>query len=507
MCLNNYKIYIYIELPSVPFIKGEYLVSNFSEKIKFHIEKSEVKIYQLAKKSGLDRTTIQRTITGERLPSLNFIEKLADYLRLSHSERSELFNLYSISKIGEKVYAGRKYIKEMIEGIATIHSAGEDTVSIQKSILYTGKINKDIAIYEGQYLINNMLKDVLEDEVANNLFPEINISVPFNCSFLFDLLYQLYLVENGRINIKNITRFNKIHAYQDSNYNLKILSHVMPIAFSAGNGYQLYYYYDNFDCSNDIAVLMPYYIITHNRLITLSSDYNTAILYNNEGIINIYKRKFHDAINKSVPLITQHYTCNDMLEVYIDSVKNSGLISHVIEPQPCFAWYYTDDLINSHLRPEIDNREMLLELLCNYYENVKNCTRPMSIFSIEGLKTFAITGILSDLPTQFAIPFTVEERIMLLDKLRSDILLDKYQVYAVNSSNWIIPFSTIQLNTTKGITFFTTNNNGIISSAFMEENSIAEAFYDFFESLLESDLIYGKDETIKIIDSIMLVLI
>lgn len=480
-------------------------MSKFSEKLKLLIEESGLKVYQLAKNAELDRTTIQRAMTGERLPGLSFVEKLSDYLRLSHTERTELFDFYSISRIGEKVYEDRRYIKEMIERIATIHLVEGNTQHVKRSISFIEKIDNDNAVFTGQYIVSNMIREVLEDEVLNNSFPEISIFVPFSYSFIFDLLHQLYLSENGNINIKNIIRLVKnSHASQSSNYNLEILSHVMPFAFSAGNGYQPYYYYDNFDIYNNIALLMPYYIITSRHLITISTDFNTAILYNNEGIINAYKENFKMAITKSKPLIIQHFSCDDMLLAYLESYKNSGVISHVIEPQPCFAWYYTDDLINSHLKQELENREMLLDLLCKLYGSYKNYNvKPMSIFSIEGLNYFADTGILSDLPTQFAIPFTIDERIMLLNKLRNDMVKADYQVYAANPSKFIIPLASIQLYSAKGLDFYSSNNNGAISSSYVEERSITEAFYDFFESLPDSDLVYTKEETIKIIDSII----
>lgn len=478
-------------------------MSKFSEKLKLIIEESGIKIYQLAKNSELDRTTIQRSITGERFPSLNFVEKLIDYLRLSPIEREELFELYSINKIGEKVYAGRKFIKEMIELIATTHIVKENKSYSKKTLTFSGKINADNEVCTGQYIVNNIIRNVLEDEVLNNPSPEINICAPFSYSFLFDLLYQLYLGQNGNVTIKNIIKLNKNpHTFQNSNYNLEILSHVMPFAFSAGNGYQPYYYYDNFDEHNDIALFMPYYIITSNHLLTISADFKTAIFYNNESIVNTYKENFKIAITKSKPLITQHFSCDDMLLAYLASSKNSGVASHIIEPQPCFAWYYTEALINSHLRPELENRELILDLLYDLYGKYRAFkSRPMSIFSIEGLSYFAKTGILADLPTQFAIPFTIEERIILLTKLRNDIANSDYLVFASNSSKFIIPSSTIQLYTTKGLDFFVANNNGVISSSYIEEQSITEAFYDFFESLPSSGLIYNKEETIKIIDN------
>jgi transcriptional regulator with XRE-family HTH domain len=480
-------------------------MSKFSEKLKVLIEESGLKIYRLAKNSELDRTTIQRAITGERLPSLNFVEKLSDYLRLSPDDRTELFDFYSISKIGEKIYAGRKYIKEIIERIATIHSMENNTSDSHNSLCFTGKINEFNAVFTGQYIVNNIIREVLEDEVVNGSYSEISIFVPFNYSFLFDLIYQLYLNGNGNIIIKNIIRLNKNpNAFQNSNYNLEILSYVMPFCFSAGNGYQAYYYYDYFDASNDIALLMPYYIITNKRLITISSDFKTAVLYNNESIINLYKEKFEIAVIKSQPLTSQHFYCNDLLLAYLESYKNLGEVSHVSEPQPCLAWYYTEELIMTHLRQEVENLEMILNLLYNLYGTYKNLkSRPISIFSIQGLSNFANTGILADLPIQFAIPFTVNERIVLLKNLKDDMVNDNFQVFATDPLKFTIPDITIQLYKTKGLDFFATNNNGSISSSFIEEKSIAESFYDFFESLPESDLVYSKEETIRIIDSFM----
>ena len=476
-------------------------MTNFSEKLKLYITNCGVTIYQLSKNSGLDRTTIQRAITGDRLPSLIFIEKLSSYLRLSPNEKEELFELYSICKIGEKVYIGRKYIKDMIEGLATIHSPTHKSLPSDKSISLLGKINTVDTVYEGRYIVNNMIRTVLEDEVALNSSPIIDLSVPLENNFLFDLLYQLYLSERGKIRINYLARFVKISAYQDSNYNLEILSHVIPFAFSAGNGFQLYYYYNNFDSSSDIAVLMPYYIITSNHLIKISADYNSAILYSNKSIKDIYKRTFDTALSKSEPLIREHFNCNDILSAYLEALNHSGIISHVLEPQPCFAWYYTDDLINSHLVLDIENRELIIEQLCNYYKNFRsNRNRPMSLFSVEGLRSFAANGILNDLPTQFAIPFTVEERIMLLENLKNDLLSDIYPVYAVNPHKFVIPMTSLQLYNTNGLHVFSTNNNGIISSVFIDERSIIEAFHDFFNSLPESDLLYSKGETIKIID-------
>ena len=479
-------------------------MSNFSEKLKLHIETSGVKIYQLAKISGLDRTTIQYMISGKRIPGRDFVEKLVTYLKISPFEKEELFELYSISKIGETIYHGRKYIKGMIEGLATSNTIDNNLFASEKRNFINEDVNTQGSVYEGKHIVNNMIRAVIEEEVFNNSSPQINLSVPINHSFLYDLLYQIYLIERGQVVIKSITRFNKKDAYQDSNYNLKILSHTIPFAFSAGDGYQVYYYYDNYDSSSDVAALMPYYIITSKQLITLSGDYNSAILYHNQDIINIYKRSFEVALGNSTSLIRQHFNCDDLIMAYVESLEKCNRPAYIVEPQPCFAFYYTDEIIDAHLRQGIENREILLEKLLHFYAQYKNCTqRPSSLFSIEGLSYFAATGRLADLPIEYAIPFTIEERIMMMSRLREDILSSEYKAYVVDSTKLLIPICSIQVYPMDGIEIYRADNNGIMSSAFVKETSIADAFADFFESLSKSHLVFDNEESVKVIDNLI----
>lgn len=77
-----------------------------------------VAIYKLSKDANLDRATIQRSVSGECLPSVTFVEKLCDDMRVTPTERCELMELPMICKIGENIYAGRKNIERIIEQIA-----------------------------------------------------------------------------------------------------------------------------------------------------------------------------------------------------------------------------------------------------------------------------------------------------------------------------------------------------------------------------------------------------
>lgn len=67
-------------------------MSEFSERCRQLLINSGSNVYQMAKYSSLDKTSIQRMVTGKRLPSLDFVKKFCSYLRISPIEKKNCWN-------------------------------------------------------------------------------------------------------------------------------------------------------------------------------------------------------------------------------------------------------------------------------------------------------------------------------------------------------------------------------------------------------------------------------
>ena len=89
-------------------------MSDFSTKCREYLKDTGENVYQLSASSGLDRTSLQRMITGKRLPGIDFVRQFCDSLRINPSQRRELMELYKIEKIGKEIYYNRKYIQELL---------------------------------------------------------------------------------------------------------------------------------------------------------------------------------------------------------------------------------------------------------------------------------------------------------------------------------------------------------------------------------------------------------
>lgn len=94
-------------------------MSDFSSKCREYLKNTGETVYQLSASSGLDRTSLQRMITGKRLPGMDFVRQFCDSIRINPSQRQEMIELYKIEKIGKEIYYNRKYIQELLRVIST----------------------------------------------------------------------------------------------------------------------------------------------------------------------------------------------------------------------------------------------------------------------------------------------------------------------------------------------------------------------------------------------------
>ena len=65
-------------------------MSKFSDKCKELLTENGYNVYRLSQTASLERTALERMITGKRLPGIEFVEAFCNALRISHSDKKEL---------------------------------------------------------------------------------------------------------------------------------------------------------------------------------------------------------------------------------------------------------------------------------------------------------------------------------------------------------------------------------------------------------------------------------
>lgn len=122
-------------------------MSKFSERCKFYLNERDMTLYKCSQKSGIERTTLHRMVTGKRLPPQEALTCFCECLRLDNHARDELNELYYEEKIGTARFQNRKFIRIFLEYMANT----EIDSTLKESILLSAPYSFELPAGENAF--------------------------------------------------------------------------------------------------------------------------------------------------------------------------------------------------------------------------------------------------------------------------------------------------------------------------------------------------------------------
>ncbi len=476
-------------------------MSLFSEKLKLYIEVSHQTIYQLSKKAEVNRTVIHKTISGERVPGDDFLEKLYGALMLSPEEKREMRRLAERARVGEKVYRRREKVKAVIEALNDNPLFNPAYGFENRAFAAVSKTKTGLQIIQGRKSIEAQVMALLGDVFYNAQKPELSIFIPFQEKYLYELLYNFYMTCEKETRVLNLIAIEK--DYQDDRAclrNLEILSSVLLFSLTKKKGYRPYYYYTNGDNHYEEGVSMPYFIKTEKQVVTFSPDFETAFVYDGADSYGYFSDK-----------IDQFYQKAELLTEYGESVPEMfgwsfiSAYQEIIEPAPCMGELFTDERIDRFLRKDIPMRDELYAIGCNFYRHVReDLGMPLSMFSFDGLTAFMDSGILPTLPTYLTRQLSVEERREMLDEIIKNAKSEKKPYIAINRKAFKVPVDLEIIKVSdQEIAIRRYNERGDeLTTIFIHEPGLVDAFTDFMDYLKTSDMVYDQKTMVNMMEGL-----
>ena len=249
-------------------------MSDFSDKCREYLKDTGENVYHLSASSGLDRTSLQRMITGKRLPGIDFVRQFCDSLRINPSQRRELMELYKIEKIGKEIYYNRKYIQELLGVISSQQVISrEGFLRLPSFPFYRGTFSLDV---------EKKVLSLFEDILSSGSSETIRTNLPANCRLLVQIFSHLYpKYEKLPPVIQILPLHQNPSASPDYNMNLEtFLCTLLPILSRfCGLPAILLLYSDR---PSSFPAMNCFLFLTHRKkLLLLSSDMMTCIFTEN----------------------------------------------------------------------------------------------------------------------------------------------------------------------------------------------------------------------------------
>lgn len=483
-------------------------MSLLSQKIAEHISESGETVQSLAAMGNINRTTLQRVKSGERLPTRAFFKKLIKVLRLSPAEEAELETLLVIAQVGEGTYANRQMIIELIE---TISELTEYKIPFSKQLQQrdsaedTDEPTPAMLIVSGTKQVLSLIEYNIDQELTLATDPTVKLTIPYSFQAVYDYLFQQQLGNKKTLNLQDVLCLSREGGDSAANPLLGALKHLIALTLLDNVDYQSHCYTIGSESNTvgpEISALFPYFMITSTAVITISRDLSQAVRYQDAAFYDLYCDCFAEIQASTRPFILES---NNLFKVF-DLARNFK-VEVVFEPLPCFAYYTDRAMLEAKLNKAFPYYEPLLEAVDRYFNYFRQVSTGMlNVFSLKNLRQFMDDGNLV-FPEEIYHLLTPVERLTILQQVRDDLFHQRRRLFAVDDHklflNKAVEFIYESSDCLRLVLHYKIGGRIVYKTIELREAGVIAAFKEFFLSLPDSDYVLSTETTLAALDALL----
>lgn len=480
-------------------------MSEFSNMADYYIQQKNVKIAPMIQYCDIDRSTMYKVLKGKRNPpSLQFVEKMAEFMELTPLEKGDLIEAYKITIIGTNIYYRRKNILKLFsnypeKGLRS--DLAPLTAPADTPLSDFPKTDTDLPIESRSNIQRILYQILLKESFKSDSLIQIIAQPDWN--YLFELL-QVLGHKNSSLNIQHIicmsNDVNTNYKYRD--YNISYLQQILPL-FQSDIQYKPRYYYDNIDSHFRNLNMLPYWIITSEYALSCSSDIQYAILYKNPGTVRMLKEIFQQQYQKTSAFFTRLSDSGiDFLTLIRETFTSDCTYS--ISAYPCIIPALTRDMYDTYIIPDIPDRTQFIETLTQHSFDVKNLHQKKLLkdyFTKKGLTYFMESGQTKDLPKNLYTPLSIPDRKKILTHIIEGINLG--HSYMLSGELESLPLNIGCLSNSKTGILMTTDSDDKFVYLSLEEKNIFDSFLDCTANLAELGVVAEKEAALEYLRGVL----
>lgn len=376
-------------------------MSQFSDLLSIYIKESPYNVKNLANKIQMDRTILQKYISGNRFPtSYACIEKIVSHLTLTDQQKYDLKKAYQIEELGLDQYRYLLKIKSIVENIHYIEPLSF-TTEYQFNINKSCASNLDDLLTFTQFILND----------AATTDHKLQICLPAS-NKIYELISHTVCL-NEHLSLEHLLYLdNDISNYQNM-YNLTQFENCFPTLLS--NRCTIRYIYQHSNSTFNSQNMYPYSIHSQNYTLLINNKLDSGMLLKDE--INAYLHtQFDQLFMKASPYSSYHYSNSGYLSLH--PLFNKEILSFSsLQRKPSVLFVLDNDMIERHL---IEHKEKILNDLDFYKKHINSILLSDEFhlyFTKGGLLELIQTGVIDDISSSLITPFDNEEIQLLLHRL------------------------------------------------------------------------------------------
>ena len=368
---------------------------KFGEYLEELIRKRDLSINALSNECKINRGGLYSVFKNQRKLKSDQLFALISKLGLTATEEKELAELYFIDLYGKADYNKIIFLINQMQNFFTVEEK-----STEQNTDVTDKLKS--FVNDNEKVITNFSFSFIQ---ADKLFYD-----SVKSGKITDFIHILFLDEkdNYRYNYSSVFKSLKYMYFQQYPY----------------------YLYTSIR-SLGICSIMPYFAVGDHTALLFSKE--KAIVINDPVAVCALADEAHRLMRKSKKFGTHSM---DMMQIKDEYQK--GLLNNTttfsISSYPCLAQFVDYEAMKCAVRPELPNKDMLVELAYSHYSSIYSTMQQINIVTENGIKQFAEKGNFCEISGDFINCVDVEHRIKVLEKVSEAIekdiffLLDKKKI-------------------------------------------------------------------------------
>lgn len=475
----------------------------FSTILSEHIKNKNIRTSTFALYCGIDRSNMYKLINGKRNPSSEeTVHKMADFMRLTPTERKEILEAYEITRIGYDTYYRRKNVQDFIRNFFSKPDDSSDLSGYFSPALDYSNMSDKHSISGGTKLKHTLYAILALEARRDSGYIKL-LYQPDSDDFM-DVLASIcknreYLTIDHIICLNNTDSITA----DKRDYNLSCLQKIIPMYTTCLCEYTPFCYYDSILSHNSNFNLLSSMIVTADYAIIFSPQLEYGILFTSPNTLEKFNSIFDNLKAETTPVICKIDSFFTQFE-YFNSLEVGEHPGFSFQREPCFTPLLPHSFPEKYLVKSMPDREAFVCSVKKYIQQKAEAVKSVStdfIFTENGIRKFLQTGRIFELPEDIYNPIDPSDRALVIRNLINACQNLKYRM--------LLPDAPIAAST---LCIYVTAHNGylLFSSADgnlvylnLEEPSLLTAFYDYLGSM-EEELFYTKEETLSILKKLLL---
>ena len=449
--------------------KGEDRALNFGKYLEKCLKKHDISLNSVANTLGLNRGDLYHIIDSKRKLKPEAFKKLVESFGFMPEEERRLTDLFFSSFYGEKEFERIKFIIESLNSFNKNLEVKEQKIpDFKKNFALGGKTEILSAV---KYLCENS-----DSEIITNY--------PFENKKMDALIYSM--CKDGEIrSLKHIVTFlNESGPIE----NLRTLFCGLKFFYEQQF---LYYYYENSEDGD--KSLYPYFVASENGAVLYNEK--SGIYIDDEDVVEDVLKRAEKMLSECEQLGSEMPNIFELKDTYVAAVTNGPEIYEIC-PIPCLMCYSDKEFFYSISKPDLPNREFLVNVANDHYSNINKLVKYNQYMTVEGLDFLFKERECLEMPSEYADRMSKETLKRLFEKLRSAIESGYARILDTNKLN--AP-TNLQIEITAngamiyGYIFREGENTEKPFLVVIKDKSLMASFTNFFDYLERGDFIYSKD--------------